>query len=76
MDQFDKLDKAVVDIYLTNSAGKILKFKILYSTDRPSSTEILHQFQTSYKLPKSTTHIAFGYDLKTGNSHHRHFPIE
>jgi hypothetical protein len=74
--QLIKLDRVAVDIYLTNSNGKILKHEVLHSTDNPPKTRLLHVFQRSYKLPKSTSHIAFGYDLKAGSRHLRHFPLE
>ncbi len=75
-EQFDKLDKVVVDIYMTNSAGKVLKHEILHSTDNPPSSTVLHKFNIEYKLRKSTSHIAFGYDLKTGSLNLRHYPME
>ncbi len=74
--QFIKLDAVDVDIYLTNSTGKILKHEVLHSTDNPPPDQLLYVFQRSYKLPTSTSHIAFGYDLKAGSRHIRHFPID
>lgn len=74
--QFVKLDNMLVDIYFANSAGKVLKHAVLHSTDRPPSGTILHRFRSSYQLPKSTSHIAFGYDLKAGSRLLRHFAME
>ena len=62
---FPVLDRLNVDIYLTDSDGKVLDRKKFYSAlnrlvdDRPSLA-----FERSYKLPKGTTHIAFGYEGK------------
>jgi hypothetical protein len=75
-EQYSKLDTVDVDIYLTNSTGKILRHEVLHSSDNPPTTRVLHAFQRSYKLPKSTSHIAFGYDLKAGSRELRHFPID
>jgi len=74
--QINRLDKVVVDIYLTNTTGKVLRQEVLHATDSPPASTVLHYFQSSYKLPKSTTHIAFGYDLTTGSKRLRHLPIK
>jgi hypothetical protein len=73
---YTKLDNLVVDIYFTNADGKVLRHAGLHSSDSPPQSKILHTFQHSYKLPKNTTHIAFGYDIKSKGHHFQHNPFK
>jgi hypothetical protein len=60
---FPVLDRLVVDIYFTDSAGNVLDKQTFYSADKlPVNNKAPHMFKRSFKLPKGTSHIAFGYD--------------
>ena len=57
------LDRLVVDIYFTDSTGNVLDKQTFYSlVESPVPTMTPHTFKRSFRLPKSTSHIAFGYD--------------
>lgn len=63
--QFTLLDQLIVDIYLTDSAGNVLGKHTFYSADNsPVHATIPRTFKRRFDLPKGTSHIAFGYDLK------------
>ena len=60
---FTLLDRLVVDIYFTDSAGTVLAKHKFYSTVKsPVDDMIPHTFKRSFDLPKGTTHIAFRYN--------------
>ena len=62
---FAMLEHLVVDIYLADSEGTVLKRFKFYSTDNsPIDDRIPRTFKRSFRLPGGTTHIAFGYDGK------------
>ena len=61
------LDRLVVDIYFTDSAGNVLDKQIFYSADKsPLNNMAPYTFKYSFKLPKGTSRIAFGYDGTAG----------
>lgn len=60
---FTLLDRLIVDIYLTDSAGNVLGKHTFYSTDKsPVHATIPRTFKQRFDLPKRTSHIAFGYN--------------
>ena len=60
---FSMLSRLVVDIYFTNSTGNVLDKQTFYSKDNtPVNTMTPDTFRKSFKLPKGTSHITFGYD--------------
>jgi hypothetical protein len=60
---FSMLDLLIVNIYFTDSAGNVLDKQIFYSADKsPLNNMTPRTFKHSFKLPKGTSHIAFGYD--------------
>jgi len=60
---FTRVDRLIVDIYFTDSAGNVLGKHIFYSTDKsPVHAAIPRTFKHRFDLPKGTTHITFGYD--------------
>ncbi|MDX2447112.1 MAG: hypothetical protein QNK29_07945 [Desulfobacterales bacterium] len=61
--QFTLLDRLIVDIYLTDSAGNVLGKHTFYSTEKlPVHATTPRTFRHRFDLPKGTSHIAFGYD--------------
>lgn len=57
------LDRLVVDIYFTDSAGNVLDKQPFYSADNsPLNPTTPRTFKHRFKLPKGTSRIAFGYD--------------
>jgi len=61
--QFTLLDRLIVDIYLTDSAGNVLAKHTFYSRyNSQVNATIPRTFKRRFDLPKGTTHIAFGYD--------------
>lgn len=60
---FTMLDHLLVDIYFTDSSGKVLDKQIFYSVEKsPLKNATPRTFKRSFKLPEKTSHIAFGYD--------------
>ena len=60
---FSMLTRLVVDIYFTDSIGNVLDKQTFYSVDNsPVNKMTPLTFKRSFKLPKKTSHIAFGYD--------------
>ena len=60
---FSMLDQLVVDIYFTDSSGRVLSSVKFYSTDTsPINDRVPRTFTRRFDLPRGTTHIAFGYD--------------
>lgn len=60
---FSGLDRLLVDIYFANPEGNVLTRKKFYTTSRATiDDKIPLKFDRDYKLPKGTTHIAFGYE--------------
>jgi len=74
--QNTRLDNLTVAIYLTDSAGKVLKHAVLHMSDNPPRSPILHRFQQRIELPKGTTQIAFGYTLEAGGQRFEHNPLK
>ena len=63
MQPLSMLDRLVVDIYFTDSAGNVLDKQIFYSANKsPLNNMAPYTFKHSFKLPKGTSRIAFGYD--------------
>ena len=63
LQHFSMLDRLVVDIYFTDSAGNVLIKQIFYSEDKsPLNNMTPRTFTRSFDLPKGTSRIAFGYD--------------
>ena len=60
---FTLLNRLVVDIYFTDPAGNVLDKQTFYSADKsPVNDMFPRTFKHSFKLPKGTSHLAFGYD--------------
>jgi len=60
---FSILDRLIVVIYFTDSAGNVLDAQTFYSAPKSSlDDKTPHVFKGGFKLPKGTTHIAFGYE--------------
>ena len=60
---FTLLDRLVIDIYFTDSAGNVLDKQTFYSTEKsPLDNMTPRTFKRSFNLSKGTSHIAFGYD--------------
>ncbi len=60
---FSMLSRLLVDIYFTNSTGNVLDKQTFYSVDNsPVNNVTPRTFKRSFKLPKGTSHIAFGYE--------------
>jgi hypothetical protein len=60
---FSMLTRLVVDIYFTDPTGNVLGKQPFYSVNNlPVNNLTQHTFKRSFKLPKRTSHIAFGYD--------------
>jgi hypothetical protein len=63
LQHFSMLDRLVVDIYFTDSAGNVLAKHKFYSTVKsPVDDMVPRTFKRNFELPKRTTHIAFSYD--------------
>jgi hypothetical protein len=57
------LDRLVVDIYFADSAGNVLDKQTFYSAEKSPLNNLTPRTITrSFKLPRGTSHIAFGYD--------------
>ena len=60
---FPMLDRLDVDIYFTDSAGNVLDKQLFYSAGKsPLNNATPRRFMRSFKLPRETSRIAFGYD--------------
>lgn len=60
---YTMLDRLIVDMYFADSAGNVLDKQTLYSVDEsPLNNMTQRTFKRSFKLPKRTSYIAFGYD--------------
>ena len=60
---FTLLDRLAVDIYFTDSTGRVLEKQTFYSMGPPPlaiTTPLA--FKHSFELRKKTSHMAFGYD--------------
>ena len=59
---YSMLDRLDVDIYFTDSAGNVLDKQLFYSAGKsPLNNATPRRFMRSFKLPRETSRIAFGY---------------
>ena len=74
--QFVKIDRLQLDIYFTNTAGRVLKQTLFYAAQDIGMKKVLQAFNHRFDLPKGTTRIAFGYEAQIGSRLVQHNPVQ